>query len=421
MIAGLLRRLRPLSYERAKRLAADGESARRLKVASDARARPEILYYLASDANPAVRSAVAANPGTPVQADLLLAGDGEVDVRCGLARKVAAQAPGLDDVANDRKRRITREILDRLVADAVPRVRQIIAETIKSMPDAPAAVVRALAHDEEIAVAGPILESSPLLDDEELLAIVNAPRAAGAAVAVARRRGLSAVVADAIGNGDDVDAATVLLSNKSAQIREETLDRLIEAASEIPAWHRPLVERPTLTDAAAKKIARFVAAVLLQALARRHDLDPATTKEIEARVASRIDKANESDGMTEALATARRLADKSELEEASLIKAMNDVDRSFVRAALSILAKLPLASVDAIVETHSAKAITSLAWRAGLAMTTAARLQTFLGRIPPAQRLQPRPDGSYPLSTEAMEWHIEFFGGLREGEKGRAA
>src|SRR5690606_21891765 len=113
-------------------------------------------------------------------------------------------------------------------------------------------------------------------------------------------QGLSAAVADAIGNGNDLDAATVLLCNKSAQIREETLDRLIDAAPEIPAWHRPLVERPTLSDSAAKKLARFVATNLLKALARRLDLDPATTKEIEARVASRIESAVEDDRMTEA-------------------------------------------------------------------------------------------------------------------------
>ncbi len=43
--------------------------------------RPELLYFLAQDAIPTVRAAVAANEATPVQADLLLARDGDDEVR----------------------------------------------------------------------------------------------------------------------------------------------------------------------------------------------------------------------------------------------------------------------------------------------------------------------------------------------------
>jgi uncharacterized protein (DUF2336 family) len=286
------------------------------------------------------------------------------------------------------------------------------------MPDAPAAIVRALAHDEEIMVAAPVLEFSPLLDDEELLGILGASRVTGVAAAVARRKGLSPAVADAIGAGDDLHAATVLLANKSAQVREETLDRLIDQASEVPAWHRPLVERPLLPANAARKLARFVAANLLQTLARRHDLDPATAKEIELRVSSRLEaEPDEEAQLAETLAKAHRLAAAGELDEKTIVKAVDAIDRPFVRAALSVLSRLPLAVVDALIETHSAKAITAMSWRAGLGMATAARLQTFLGRIPPAARLLPRSDGSYPLSVEAMEWHIDFFGGLRQAHK----
>ena len=86
--------------------------------------------------------------------------------------------------------------------------------------------------------------------------------------------------------------------------------------------------------------------------------------------------------------------------------------RASVRSLLEALrAELPLGVVDAIAATHSAKALTSLAWKAGLSMASAARVQALLGRIPPGHRLRPLADGSYPLSPSTMAWHIEFFGG----------
>jgi uncharacterized protein (DUF2336 family) len=40
---------------------------------------------------------------------------------------------------------------------------------------------------------------------------------------------------------------TTLLSNKSAQIREETLDRIVDSAADQDAWHPLLVARSSLS------------------------------------------------------------------------------------------------------------------------------------------------------------------------------
>jgi uncharacterized protein (DUF2336 family) len=55
------------------------------------------------------------------------------------------------------------EVVERLAHDAVPRVRAILAEQIKSSPHVPVQVVELLAHDAELIVRAPVLECSPLL------------------------------------------------------------------------------------------------------------------------------------------------------------------------------------------------------------------------------------------------------------------
>jgi uncharacterized protein (DUF2336 family) len=398
-------------YERAKRLAASGDRRERLRIAGNRQAQPEILYFLAADDDAGVRSAVAGNSATPIQADAILVEDRDADVRRGLATKLARQAPALSAGSADRRRQQARALLDQLVADEVPRVRQAIAETLKGMADAPVEIVRRLARDAEIVVAAPVLEFSSLLDDAELLALLDEAPASGAACAVARRRSLGPDVADAIGRSDDIDAIAVLLANKTAQVREDTLDALIDRAVDIEAWHQPLVSRPQLSPGATRRLSKFVSERLIATLARRHDLDEATRVELSARVSKRLEESTDDAGEQPGLAEARRLHASGKLDEAAIDRAIERADRPFLCAALALRSGLSAGAVEAIAATHSAKAVTALAWKAGVSMATATRLQTFLGRIPPTHRLRPLSDGSYPLSVSTMIWHVEFFGG----------
>src|SRR5258707_8955517 len=282
----------PIAYEESKRLSQSRKVNDRLRAATHTELRPELLYFLAQDGDPKVRAAIAANPATPVQADLVLARDGDDAVRQDLARKIALLAPGLTAQEHDRLRRMTYEVLEILVRDQVIRVRQIIAEALKDVADAPPEIIQRLARDCEIVVAGPVLQFSPLLSDSDLLEIISGAPIAGAREAVARRHAVAMPVTDAIGASDDIAAITALLDNPSAQIREELLDQLIERAPPTVAWHRPLVQRPRLPGGAALRLARFVALNLLAVLRERRDFDPETTRELAATVMRRVAQAD---------------------------------------------------------------------------------------------------------------------------------
>ena len=407
-----------IDYETQKELAASAKPADRRRLAANTSARPEVLYYLAADADTSVRAAVAANDATPVQADLLLARDREAAVRLDLAAKIARLAPGLSQEAHERLKKMTYEVLEILVRDQVTRVRQVIAETLKDVADVPPEIIRLLARDCEIVVAGPVLEFSPLLSDDDLLAIIAQSPIPGALGAIARRHLLPAAVADAIGASSDIDAVTALLANPSAQIREETLDRLVERAPGIAAWHKPFVERPRLSPGIARKLASFVADHLLRLLSERRDLDPDTAREVTAVVKKRL--AEEGDAHSpkqptktgdETLARARKLKQQGKLDESAVLAAAGQ-DRTFARAALAVMAELPLAVIDRVLGAHSPKGVTALAWKSGFGMRAAHKLQLQLAQIAPNQALKPRADGGYPLSPEAMQWQLDFFAGM---------
>lgn len=414
----------PLDYDESKRLAASPKPADRRAVARHTGARPEVLYYLTGDADSEVRAGVAGNEATPVQADLILARDSDEGVRLDLAQKIARLTPSLSDEQHDRLRDMTYEVLEILVRDQVTRVREVIATVLKDVANAPPHVIRTLARDSEIVVAGPVLQFSPVLTDEDLLEIIRNAPITGALAAIARRASVAAPVADAIGASPDDEAITALLENPSAQIREEALDRLVERAPAVSAWHRPLVVRPWLPARAAKQLARFVAQSLLQLLTDRNDLDPETAREVKAVVLQRIDatpaggevethpsaKPVGRSAISDALARARELKAAGTLDEETVLAALGS-DRTFVRAALATLGNLPMEVVDRVLGAHSPKGVTALAWHCHLSMHAAVKMQMQLGQIAPGAALQPR-SGGYPLSEEAMRWQLEFFGGV---------
>ncbi|MBC7905872.1 MAG: DUF2336 domain-containing protein [Rhodospirillaceae bacterium] len=424
VVVDLIKRLlgagKKISYEEARATAAAQDDVVRAELAARRDIKPEILYYLAEDASVEVRRNVARNAQTPAQANLLLARDADEDVRTGLAAKIARLAPGLTANEQDRLRRATYETLELLTRDQIGKVREILSDALKDVADAPPDVIRRLARDAQLAVSGPVLQYSPVLTDEDLLEIISTSPVPGALSAISKRSVVNTKVADAIAATDDVDAIAVLLTNPSAQIREETLDRLVDRAADIEIWHQPLAERPHLHAKAANKLARFVAANLLQGLAARQDLEPDAAVAVAAVVRKRLDEleaptgpakanARKAADETTALMRAQQLKFQNKLDESTIDTALSGSDHAFVIAALSVLAGLSVATVRKAANTQSAKGIVAITWKAGLSMGLCTQLQTKLLRLPASRLLHSR-GGTFPLTADEMTWQLEFLG-----------
>ena len=89
----------------------------------------------------------------------------------------------------------------------------------------PKEIVLKLARDADEMVCVPVLEYSPLLSDADLIEIIATARAQDALAAVARRRGVSETVSDAIVASLDIPAVAALLANPNARVREDTIEQ----------------------------------------------------------------------------------------------------------------------------------------------------------------------------------------------------
>lgn len=397
----------------ASRIAAQGSAQERATLARRAGTAPEVLYFLAADRDAAVRAAVAANAATPPQADRLLQVDADEQVRVLLARKLAPAAGQLAG-ATDKLRRMAYDTLTGLVQDTATQVRTAIAEAVKDLPDAPRALILQLARDTALPVAEPVLRFSPLLTDDDLMALATAPPAPDTLSAIARRPNLAEALSDTLVGSGNARAITALLENSSARIREATLDHLIAQASERTEWHAPLVRRPALPPRAAAQLATMVAETLLREMMSRTDLSTSTREALAAAVQRRLATpaaeaaplAPEPDA-EEAMAEARGLATRGELEEKLLLEASSRGEVRRTTALLAAAAGVGYAVVERASTLRSAKGLVSLCWKAGFGMQAAMVVQTLLGRIPPARALMAAPGGAYPLAPEEMRWQLD--------------
>ncbi|MBT7510345.1 MAG: DUF2336 domain-containing protein [Rhodospirillaceae bacterium] len=390
----------------------------RLELAARPDVKPEILYFLADEASSKVRTAIAENQRTPHHADIILAKDKDANVRERLADKISRLAPELSPDDKDKVKKMAYDTLETLAKDELTRARQILAEALQDVAGAPAPVIRKLAFDTELVVAGPILENSPVLTDEDLMEIIERGSTTGRLSFISKRKDVTEGVSEAIVATADEYAVALLLANPSARIRETTLDRVVDEAKDVISWHAPLVSRPQISGYAAKRLAGFVAANLIRVLSIRSDLEPDVLEEVKKAVTNRIE-GGESDlkdaiqledtetPLEVAMGKVQKLKDKGDLNEARVRKMVSGGKKEEVIAALAIMNEVPAVAVQKAINAKNIKGVVSICWKAELSAKTAEQIQSVVVEIGDSEIMKAE-SGKYAMSDSDMEWQFEF-------------
>jgi uncharacterized protein (DUF2336 family) len=380
-------------------------------LASRTDAGADVLQYLAVHGGPATRAAVAANPAAPAATNRLLADDDNEDVRAELAVKIARLMPGLSERESSHIFALTIETLECLARDAAVRVRAILAEEIKDLNCIPRDVALMLARDLNAIVAAPILQYSPLLSDADLIEVIACGQVQEVLTAIAARKPLNEDVSDKLVQSLNVPAVAALLVNPDSRIRKETLDRIIEQAEEINAWHMPLALRADLSARAIRRIGSLVGASILERLAARNDLSETTrvylNRELRARLAESTEAMPGATPPAELIAIARR---EGRLDGLFVEQAAQAGQRETVTLALAVLGNVTEQTVKKMLGASSPKPIIALVWHAHLSMRVAFKIQTFIMKLSGRDILPARGGINFPLSKEEMRWHLNYFG-----------
>jgi uncharacterized protein (DUF2336 family) len=127
------------------------------------------------------------------------------------------------------------DLFDNLLIDLVPHAelasRVDLAERFSRLNNAPRHLVSQLARENEIAVAGPVLRHSPVLDDAALVEIARL-KGQGHLLAMSERPTLSAVVTDVLVERGDRDVVRRAAGNAGAVFSLGSYSELIKRAAQ---------------------------------------------------------------------------------------------------------------------------------------------------------------------------------------------
>jgi uncharacterized protein (DUF2336 family) len=390
----------------------DADEATRVRQGACVTTSPEILWALAKDPSVTVRVSLAMNPALPESVSAVLAADTDARVRAILSRKLSTLTPGL---AGDARQRVQSDAvanLTAMVADAALRVRINIAEAVKHLEDGPRDIVLRLAHDPAVMVCEPVIRFSPMLTQEDLVALIATGPPPSTLKAIASRPKIDEAVSDAVVCTADHAAIRALLANPTAQIREATLDALAAQSEEQTDWQAPLVNRPHLPPRAQRMLSEIVTGHLLETLAARSDLDPKVAQTLRAALEQgRPNPAATSsadDGARLADTQAQALKQAGKIDDEAILEALRRNADQEATAMLAAKAEVPVAVIERACALRSAKGIVSLAWKAGLTVQTSVVLQVALGHLTPDLVLRPKQDDAFPLSEDEMRWQLGF-------------
>lgn len=219
-----------------------------------------------------------------------IAASGSVADKAQLVDALGALYLVPDDVANPRERTLMFEILRHVIHDVEMQVRRKLALQLADKSDPPHDLILMLAND-VIEVAFSILKGSPILTDEDLLAIII-ERASEYRDAIAGREIVSEPVCESIVATGDGSAVATLLNNTDARFAAETLGKIVDLTASEPDYQELMISRKDLPGSIASRLYEQVSDVLRAYLVETHT---AVASELDVALSDAVERALEED------------------------------------------------------------------------------------------------------------------------------
>ena len=261
------------------------------------------------------------------------------------------------------------DVIGYLIEEIEAKALAELARRLAPVPNAPEGVVRTLAENDDIAVAGPVLKQARL-DDPELMQIAESKSQAHL-LALSERTSVSEALAEILVTRGDREVARSIATNQKAHLSENAFSTLVKRAeqdgvlaekvglrTDIP----PRLFRQLLMQASDVVQKRLLAQAKPETQAEIRRVLAKVTDEVAARASPR--------NYTAALAAVRALHKERKLSEADIAEYAKSGRYEETIAALATLCAVPVEVVDRLMGGERADPVLILARSAGFGWPT---------------------------------------------------
>lgn len=284
-------------------------------------------------------------------------------IRAELADKIGKEIENPE--LNEAETALAQDIVRIMAKDVEANVRIALAQNLRNAIHLPHDVAVKLANDIE-SVALPILESSKVLTDADLIEIVRSGAGAKQEV-VASREGLSEKVSEALVSTGEEKAVAKLMDNKTAQISEKTLNTAVDRFASSEIVKEKIVKRPILPPTITERLVTMVADNMRDYLVSHHQVSPSIAADIvmQSRERAVVGLTGKS-SIEELEKLITQMNSNKRLTPSLIIRALCMGDISFFEVSIAIMANIPLVNARILIHDAGQLGLKSLYERAGM-------------------------------------------------------
>jgi uncharacterized protein (DUF2336 family) len=123
------------------------------------------------------------------------------------------------------------DVIARLADKIETKARAELAARLAPVRNAPISVVRSLAHDDAIEVAGPVLTQSPRLSDDDILAACAKSGGQDRLLAISKRASIGETVSDMLVSNGNQEVVRSVARNQGARFSNAGFGKLVERSA----------------------------------------------------------------------------------------------------------------------------------------------------------------------------------------------
>ncbi|HEY1542226.1 MAG TPA: DUF2336 domain-containing protein [Xanthobacteraceae bacterium] len=259
------------------------------------------------------------------------------------------------------------DVLGRLVEEIDVTARAAFGMRLAAVAAPPARVIRELAFDDAIEVAGPVLARSPALDEATL--VEGASRKGQKhLLAISRRATLSAAVTDVLVTRGDREVAVSAVGNGGAKFSEFGYMTLVSRAEKDGELALAISVRPEIPREHLLALFAQASESVRQKLEAAGGGNGGVLQGVIAQASIRIQKGMREASPVYANARARVLALRQggKLDETALLGFAGDARFDETSIALSLMADLPIGMIERAIANRKAEQVLVLAKAIGV-------------------------------------------------------
>lgn len=316
---------------------------------------------------------------TPMDVERLLHDDSP-DSRASVLEKIALNYN--DEHFKGRERDIAEQVFRLLMKDVALRVRETLAERIKDNVNVPRDIVLHLANDVE-SVANPVLISSKVLSDADLVSIVEKSHDMGKLLAISKREVVSHRVSDALVETRYAQVMTSLLANDGATLTDRAFEKIAEDFRNDSAVIEAMAQKPKLPITVVERIITQVSAAVAQELKGQYKLSDGElakdTSHAREDFMVRLLENNLHDDEIEALVA--QMAAEDRLTPSIVMTALCRGQIAFFTMALANFAGIPVVNAKKLVADRGEHGFNGLYQKSGLPDTMMDAMRLLLRAV----------------------------------------